>query len=369
MDGGSTPPPYTRLPQIRTAEKLSSEWVHLSWSMYVIGEWGTIGGRPMRPTDRLGSDVSGGRTYLPYGEELNPVPGGAFRFAMYWRDEGSELDYADQRYYQRTMGRFLTADPYLASGGASEPGSWNRYAYTRGDPVNRVDPRGLDDCSPDADFCTTGTGRAQTFCEAWPNHPNCGLGSSSGESRQEYGSPVTSATDLLRVATDYRKAVERGTYKECEGMSHYADFVASHAPQLMVDAFKALYQPEFGGTGGPLNGKGTGFRPEFQDEASPGSDQSHHFAFFFVQGAALSYANPEEAAAAITGGAFFLELGNMMRDHVFNGNDVRLGVAAGMMGYRIGRAISEGRIDSRYGFTSAGPRDLGSWIRAELCNH
>jgi RHS repeat-associated protein len=114
------------------------------WSMQVIGEWGTIGGRAMRPMDRLGSDVSDGRKYLPYGEELNPGPGGTYRFATYWRDEGSELDYADQRYYQRTMGRFLTADPYMASGGAAEPGSWNRYAYVGGDPVNRVDPSGLD---------------------------------------------------------------------------------------------------------------------------------------------------------------------------------------------------------------------------------
>jgi RHS repeat-associated protein len=113
------------------------------WNMQVMGEWGTIGGRAMRPTDRLGSDVSGGRTYLPYGEELNAGPGGAVRFATYWRDEGSELDYADQRYYQRTMGRFLTADPYLASSGAAEPGSWNRYAYVGEDPVNFIDPSGL----------------------------------------------------------------------------------------------------------------------------------------------------------------------------------------------------------------------------------
>ena len=32
----------------------------------------------------------------------------------------------------------MTPDPYAASGGPSDPGSWNRYAYTRGDPVNRT---------------------------------------------------------------------------------------------------------------------------------------------------------------------------------------------------------------------------------------
>jgi RHS repeat-associated protein len=56
------------------------------------------------------------------------------------------LDYADQRFYASTYGRFNTADPYQASGGPGDPASWNRYSYTRGDPINRHDPRGLMDC-------------------------------------------------------------------------------------------------------------------------------------------------------------------------------------------------------------------------------
>ncbi|HLH43877.1 MAG TPA: RHS repeat-associated core domain-containing protein, partial [Bryobacteraceae bacterium] len=56
------------------------------------------------------------------------------------------LDYADQRYYQPGMGRFLTADPYMANNGGSgepsDPGSWNRFAYVGGDPVNLTDPDG-----------------------------------------------------------------------------------------------------------------------------------------------------------------------------------------------------------------------------------
>jgi hypothetical protein len=52
---------------------------------------------------------------------------------------------ANNRYYSNAYGRFMTPDPYAASGGPSDPQSWNRYAYTRGDPVNRFDPRGTDD--------------------------------------------------------------------------------------------------------------------------------------------------------------------------------------------------------------------------------
>ena len=68
----------------------------------------------------------------------------------------------DQRYYASTYGRFNTADPYQASGGPSDPGSWNRYSYTRGDPINRLDPRGLEDCPPGVDFCVTGTAVADS---------------------------------------------------------------------------------------------------------------------------------------------------------------------------------------------------------------
>lgn len=49
----------------------------------------------------------------------------------------------DQRYYASSYGRFNTADQYQASAGPGDPGSWNRYAYVNGDPVNYNDPQGL----------------------------------------------------------------------------------------------------------------------------------------------------------------------------------------------------------------------------------
>ena len=53
----------------------------------------------------------------------------------------------------RGAGRFMPADPYKASAGASEPGSWNRFSHVEGDPINFVDPQGLQKCSPSDDFC------------------------------------------------------------------------------------------------------------------------------------------------------------------------------------------------------------------------
>jgi RHS repeat-associated protein len=61
----------------------------------------------------------------------------------YFRDAETQLDYADQRYHQPGMGRFLTPDPFMGSEVPSIPGSWNRYAYVANDPINWNDPSGL----------------------------------------------------------------------------------------------------------------------------------------------------------------------------------------------------------------------------------
>jgi RHS repeat-associated protein len=92
--------------------------------------------------------MTSGLKLMPFGEEIQPpnVPNDRTKFATYHRD-ASGLDYADQRYYSPGTGRFMSSDPYLASGGPSSPGSWNRFAYVEGDPVNRVDPKGLYWCS------------------------------------------------------------------------------------------------------------------------------------------------------------------------------------------------------------------------------
>jgi RHS repeat-associated protein len=92
--------------------------------------------------DRLGSYGQ----YYPWGESKSGNnPADIWSYATYWRDSFTGLDYANQRYYSNVQGRFMTPDPYAASGGPSDPQSWNRYAYTRGDPINRVDTAGTDD--------------------------------------------------------------------------------------------------------------------------------------------------------------------------------------------------------------------------------
>ena len=50
---------------------------------------------------------------------------------------------AGQRYYSNVTGRFFSPDPGGArTANPTNPGSWNRYGYAGGDPVNGNDPRG-----------------------------------------------------------------------------------------------------------------------------------------------------------------------------------------------------------------------------------
>jgi RHS repeat-associated protein len=96
--------------------------------------------------DRLGSI---GKFY-PWGQEKpSATTNGTEKFTGYFRDSETTLDYAMNRYHQPGMGRFLTPDWYSGSIVSQAPGTWNRYAYASGDPVNLHDPTGLMSKAPD----------------------------------------------------------------------------------------------------------------------------------------------------------------------------------------------------------------------------
>ncbi len=79
------------------------------------------------------------RTIDPTSLQQKPV----HRFTTYERDANGS-DEAMHRRYNSVRARFEQPDPYDGSYDLSNPQSFNRYAYTHNDPVNFIDPTGLD---------------------------------------------------------------------------------------------------------------------------------------------------------------------------------------------------------------------------------
>jgi RHS repeat-associated protein len=71
-------------------------------------------------------------------------------YGSHWRDDESGLLYMGARYYDPALVRFTQPDSVVPE--PDDPQSWNRYSYTRNNPVNRIDPTGHADISAAADL-------------------------------------------------------------------------------------------------------------------------------------------------------------------------------------------------------------------------
>lgn len=102
------------------------------------------------------STVTARHDYLPFGEEIASGVGlrssgqgyGAtnynrLRYGLMEREDVLGLDHSWWRKYEQRSGRWTSPDPYPGSMAVNDPQSFNRYAYTGNDPVNFVDPSGL----------------------------------------------------------------------------------------------------------------------------------------------------------------------------------------------------------------------------------
>lgn len=103
-------------------------------------------GTPRLSTDRLGVKTAY-HVYYPFGEEATAFNQDTVRakFTGHERDlnnpsgAGDDIDYLHARFYSPVMGRFLSVDPKPSSDPFELP---NRYAYSRNNPLNLIDPTG-----------------------------------------------------------------------------------------------------------------------------------------------------------------------------------------------------------------------------------
>lgn len=109
-------------------------WVHqdpVTKSQRVTNSTGTM-------TSIIDLDPWGGETARSSNQAFQP-----HRYTTYERD-GNSGDEAMMRRYTGQWHRFAQPDPYAGSYDWINPQSFNRYAYVQNDPVNFIDPLGLD---------------------------------------------------------------------------------------------------------------------------------------------------------------------------------------------------------------------------------
>jgi RHS repeat-associated protein len=109
-------------------------------------------------------NVMGRQGHLPFGEDF--AESGIqekHNFTSYERDGESGTDYAVNRGYSTSLGRFNQVDP--VNGSTGDARSWNRYAYAHDSPINNTDRLGLYDAGPTSG-CTSGfvNGNTCTSC-------------------------------------------------------------------------------------------------------------------------------------------------------------------------------------------------------------
>jgi RHS repeat-associated protein len=98
----------------------------------VAWQWLISGFGEVRPTtgDRGYGQTVSGPSYAQAVKFDLRYPGQVF-------DEETGLSYNLHRYYDAATGRYMQADPIGLAGG------WNRFGYVGGDPLNAIDPDGL----------------------------------------------------------------------------------------------------------------------------------------------------------------------------------------------------------------------------------
>ncbi len=115
---------------------------------------GTSTGKKFYHADHLGSAIAltdnvttvvWDRTYFPYGgrfagELSGPVQNTHQYTGKEFDEDFTQLAYYGARYYNPSIGRFMSVDP--AGIDITNPQSWNRYAYVQNNPFSYVDPDG-----------------------------------------------------------------------------------------------------------------------------------------------------------------------------------------------------------------------------------
>lgn len=155
-NGGSVVAEYSETDASPTSPQWSKNYIYMGGRLLSSQEPDASGGEYVRyyHPDHRGTQMvtnASDTSYvlqrtLPFGTALSSesvgVPAGP-QFTSYDRSATTGLDYAVNRYYDPSMGRFTQVDPAgMAATDLNSPQTLNMYIYCGNDPVNHTDPDG-----------------------------------------------------------------------------------------------------------------------------------------------------------------------------------------------------------------------------------
>ena len=336
-----------------------------------------------RITDSSGNVVST-LELDPWGGNTSRNNNDAFqthRFTNYERDLNAADD-AMFRRYNRWWSRFDQPDPYGGSYDLSNPQSFNRYAYTNNDPVNFIDPLGLDpEGSLGAAIGTVlgiGPGTVNVIVP-FDGGFGGGLGSGSGGGGEmiEPLRPVKPPPpEGLDPAGPQEPQPERN---DCLEFVAEVNRLAATAPTT-AKLIDELYSRFSGDREGRFN-RGRGFRDIYTDERGPGNspNQVRHTVGAIWAGYHAGLAAIPAGTAAYT---TILEVTIGAFNEREKSYDYRIvpGNVFGIRVYRIPRPLTESQkadmrlngiavpIGFALGVGHINPNQLGEIIRQTICN-
>ena len=142
-------------------------------------------GTPLAEADASGN-ITATYDYAPYGSQALGSPPNGPGYTGHVNDPDTGLVYMQARYYDPSVGRFVSTDPVEPSAG--NPFNFNRFAYANNSPIDNMDPDGRmvwDESHPMNQDCYS--------------RADCRFALSAGTSHGNSGGSPTHVTNLAAV--------------------------------------------------------------------------------------------------------------------------------------------------------------------------